>query len=171
MERQASDVCIHAPELLTRREQIRDAFATGIMWALYAYLWLPLISLLAWILGFEFAYDVMIRAGGSVHLKTVLYWYGIAVSTIFVAFGVWSLSNRLRFGNRERRGHLDAVTDDSFMTFFGISAADLERLRTGRSLVLELDAVGAIREIADSVSASSRTPGWERRREESADDQ
>ena len=165
------DVFIDAPELLTGRQQLRDTVVTGVMWALYAYLWVPLISLLAWILGFEFAYDVMIRAGGAAHLRSVLYWYGIAIALIFVVFGVWSRSNLLRFGGQNRRDNFDRIEDQSFMAFFGISAEELEQLRTSRSLTLELDAVGAITEIAKGESAAQLRPVGQRRDEEPGDDE
>ena len=163
MTERNDDICIDSPELLTGRQQIRDTVVTGVMWALYAYLWVPLVSLLAWILGFEFAYDVMIRAGGATHLGTVLFWYAIAITTIFVVFGVWSLSNLLRFAGHNRRGNFDRIEDQSFMAFFGISAEELEQLRTSRSLTLELDAVGAIREIADGKSVAQPRPVGQRR--------
>ncbi len=165
------DVFIDAPELLTGREQLRDTVVTGVMWALYAYLWVPLVSLLAWILGFEFAYDVMVRAGGAAHLRAVLFWYGIAITTIFILFGVWSVSNLLRFGGQNRRDNFDRVGDQSFMAFFGISAEELERLRTSRSLTLELDAVGAITEIANGQSAAKLRPVGQRRDEETSNDE
>lgn len=170
MVRRVADICIDSPELLTRRQQLRDKLVTGLMWALYAYLWLPLISLMAWILGFEFAYDVMIRAGGAAHLRTVLYWYGVAIATIFVVFGVWSLSNRARFSSQNRRGALDRIEDQSFMGYFGISADELGLLRRGRSLTLELDAAGAIREIGERVSGSALGGSPERRQDKSAGD-
>lgn len=166
MRQGAKEVCIEAPELLTRREQLRDALATGFMWALYAYLWLPLISLLAWVLGFEFAYDVMVRAGGAAHLRTVVFWYLVAITTIFVIFGAWSLSNRLRFAGHNRRDHFERVSDESFLAFFGIQEDELALLRTSRSLTLELDAVGAIREIAAADSAPPAVAGRQRRYQE-----
>ena len=52
-----SQKTIAAPHLLTRRHRARDTLLTAIMWALYLYLWLPALSLVAWILGIEFAYD------------------------------------------------------------------------------------------------------------------
>jgi poly-beta-1,6-N-acetyl-D-glucosamine biosynthesis protein PgaD len=150
MNQVTSDVCIHAPELLTRREQVRDRFATGIMWVLYAYLWLPVISLAAWVLGFEFAYDVLVRAGGFAHLKTLLYWYGLTIAIIFVAFGAWSFSNRMRFAGNDRRRHLTPVTNESLAAFFEISEDDLAMLRRGRSLSVGFNAVGAISEIQET---------------------
>lgn len=170
MSEQDTDVCIDSPELLTGREQLRDAVMTGVMWALYAYLWVPLISLLAWILGFEFAYDVMIRAGGAAHLTTVLLWYAVAVTTIFVLFGAWSLSNLLRFAGHNRRGNFDRIEDQSFMAFFGISAKELKQLRSSRSLTLELDAVGAITEISEGESGAAPAPTRQRRDQKAAKD-
>lgn len=171
MSGRPADICIEAPELLTRREKLRDTVATGIMWALYVYLWLPLVSLMAWILGFEFAYDVMIRAGGTAHLRTVLLWFAVTITTIFVIFGTWSLSNLLRFAGHDRRGSFDRVEDQSFMAFFGISAEELDRLRGSRSLTLELDAVGAIREIADGPSRPEPAPTRQRRDQKAAEDE
>lgn len=155
MREHADSVCIDSPELQSPREQLRDTLATGFMWMLYAYLWLPLISLMAWVLGFEFAYDVMIRAGGAASLRTVLFWYAIAVTTILIAFGAWSMSNRWRYGAQNRRAALDEVSDESLMAYFGISAEVLAQLRSGRALALELDSVGAIGEIAEAQSGGA----------------
>ncbi len=149
MNQVTSDVCIHAPELLTRRERTRDRFATGIMWVLYAYLWLPAISLAAWVLGFEFAYDVLVRAGGFAHLKTLLYWYGLTIATIFVAFGGWSFSNRRRFAGNDRRRQLNPVTNEGLAEFFRISEDDLAVMHRGRTLSVGFNSYGAICEIEE----------------------
>jgi len=169
MRDSADEICIDRPELQSPRERLRDTLATGFMWLLYAYLWLPLISLMAWILGFEFAYDVMIRAGGAAHLRTVLFWYAVAITTILVMFGTWSLSNRWRYGAQNRRTVLSRVSDESFIAYFGISADDLARLRSSRFLVLELDAVGAIGEIAVPPSAGGAADGARGRQQECDD--
>jgi len=170
MRDSADEICIDARELQTPRERMRDTLATGFMWLLYAYLWLPLISLMAWVLGFEFAYDAMIRAGGAAQLRTVLFWYAVAIGTILIVFGTWSLSNRWRYGAQNRRTVLSCVSDESFIAYFGISADDLARLRSSRCLVLELDAVGAIGEIGAAPSAGSAADGA-RGRQHECDDQ
>ena len=73
------DIYINEPQLMSRRQRIGDAMATGLMWALYSYLWAPLVSLVEWLLGFEFAYDVMVRAGGLHVLEEVMYFYGLMI--------------------------------------------------------------------------------------------
>ena len=78
------DIHIDAPHLLTPRRRVTDAVATAVMWVLYSYLWAPFISLVAWLLGFEFAYDVMVRAGGAQGLGDILLWYGLILICIII---------------------------------------------------------------------------------------
>lgn len=138
---------INAPELLSRRRRLSDAFVTGLMWLVYTYLWAPLLSLIAWILGFEFAYDVMIRSGGVKGLQTVLVWYGLMLGCIIIVVTGWSLLNRLRFSGRERR-HGEVVIDDcTLASTFGVDLSTLRELRNGRVVHLALDADGSIQGI------------------------
>jgi len=169
MRERADEVCIDAPELLTRRQQLRDTVVTGFMWVLYAYLWLPLISLVAWILGFEFAYDVMVRSGGAAQLRVVASWYLAAIALILAIFGAWSLSNRLRFSHQNRRGSFERISDQSYIAYFGISAEVLALLRHSASLALEFDAVGAIREIEDLRSGTGAGRDAQRREHKTRD--
>ena len=76
--------CIDQPDLLTARERARDTLMTAGMWGAYLYLWVPLASLAAWLLGFEFSYEVMVRAGGARDLERTLAIFGIAILLIFV---------------------------------------------------------------------------------------
>jgi biofilm PGA synthesis protein PgaD len=103
---------IESPESVPRRRRIADAVITAFMWAVYSYLWAPLISLVAWLLGFEFAYDVMVRAGGFEILKDILWFYSVMVACIFVVVASWSMINRRRFANDNRRKAIEPVTLD-----------------------------------------------------------
>ena len=135
-------VCIDAPELLTPRERTRDTLMTAGMWGVYLYLWVPLISLLAWLLGFEFAYDVMVRAGGARELVGVLQTYAGVIFVIFVVVTVWSLSNRARYRSHNRRHAGPTVPDESMADYFRVDAATLRQLRTTRRIELSFDADG-----------------------------
>ncbi len=138
---------INVPEMLSRRRRLSDAFVTGLMWMVYSYLWAPLISLVAWILGFEFAYDVMIRSGGIQGLKNVLSWYGLMLCCITIVVTCWSIMNRLRFSGRERRRGASIVDDYALAESFGIEMSELRKLRHARVACVSTDADGGIREI------------------------
>jgi len=147
MKASNDDIYINAPHLLSRRHRVVDAMATGLMWALYSYLWAPFISLVAWLLGFEFAYAVMVRAGGIHVLKDVAYWYGLMVVCIVIVVSAWSLVNRYRFANRGRRQAGKAVTDTAIAEKFALDPKQLNQLKTARALRLSHDEAGNIERV------------------------
>lgn len=138
---------IDSRQLVSRRRRVADAFFTGFMWVVYSYLWAPLVSLLAWLLGFEFAYDVMIRSGGLQGLRQVLAWYGLMLGCIVIVVTCWSLVNRLRFSGRERRKGASTVDDHALASAFGVELSALKELRNSRVARLSLDADGSIQHI------------------------
>lgn len=151
-----SELHIDAPHLLSQRRRLGDTIATGLMWILYSYLWLPLVSLLAWLLGFEFAYDVMVRAGGVDALKAVLWWYGIVLASIFVAVAVWSVVNRRRFANHDRRQNGQRVSDIEMTEYFALQHEELQTMRSARVISLSFDATGSIEQVDASRDGSER---------------
>ncbi len=156
---------ISAPELLSRRRRFGDAFITALMWFLYSYLWAPFISLIAWLLGFEFAYDVMVRAGGIHALKEVMWWYAVIVLCIIVIVATWSLVNRRRFSGHDRRQSGHQVTNDELARFFALSDDDFGRLRSARSMRIGLTEAGTVDQVdeirVDALSdrGAARIPG------------
>jgi len=135
---------IDAPELLTGAQRARDTFVTALMWLVYFYLWVPLLSLLAWLLGFEIAYDVMIRSGGARDLGGVLIVYLVIIVVIFCGVTTWSLTNRYRFGHLHRRRPTPGVSDAEMAGYFGVSADSLGTLRSARRVEGTLDDEGRI---------------------------
>ena len=130
-------ICIDAPDLLTAKERARDTLMTAGMWGAYLYLWVPLISLAAWLLGFQFAYDVMVRTGGARDLVHVLKMFGVAIALIFLVVTVWSYSNRARYRGNNRRHAGPAVPDESLAEYFGVEGCVLAALRTMRRVEID----------------------------------
>ena len=135
-------VYIDAPELMTAPERTRDTLFTAIMWLVYLYLWVPLASLFAWLLGFEFAYDVMIRAGRARDLGGVLLVYGVIVIVIAATVAFWSLGNRLRYGKLTRRVAHSAVTTDEMADYFNVDLEQVEKLRSAKLASITFDSDG-----------------------------
>lgn len=141
------DIYVNEPHLLSRRHRVSDALATGLMWVLYSYLWAPFVSLIAWLLGFEFAYDVMVRSGGINVLKEVMYFYGLMVLCIIMIVTAWSLINRHRFVNRDRRQAGKIITDGEIAEKFAIDLEQLNLLKTAQAIRLSHDEAGNIEQI------------------------
>ena len=128
-----------APEELSQRERARDTLITAVLWAVYLYLWVPLVSLLAWAMGFEFAYDVMVRAGGARDLLPILLEYLVVVSIIFSAFTIWSVSNRLRFRELNRRSRRAPVKDEALSEYFQIPISQIAAMRSRQVIHVSID--------------------------------
>ncbi len=133
---------IQAPELLSAPERRRDTLVTALMWVVYLYLWVPLVSLFAWLLGFEFAYDVMIRSGGARGLDKVLITYGISITLILATVAVWSIGNRLRYGRLSRRRSASEVKLEPMAEYFGVDLATGARLRSLKMASISFDSDG-----------------------------
>lgn len=142
---------IRAPHLLSRRRRVGDAFVTALMWLLYSYLWAPFISLIAWLLGFEFAYDVMVRAGGIRALKEVLWWYGTVAGCIFLIVATWSLTNRHRFAGHDRRASVRNVPGAELADYFALEPEDFQRMQSTRIMRVALSEAGEV-EAVDALA-------------------
>ena len=135
---------IYAPERLTPPERARDTFITAVMWTFYLYLWVPFLSLLGWLMGFELAYDIMIRSGGALDNATTFFAYAIVVGIIFCAVTGWSTLNRLRFRGVDRRRSSQRVGDQAAADYFNVTLDQLRELRSGKIFTVEVDESGQL---------------------------
>jgi len=142
-----SQIIIDKPRLRSAGTRTRDTVLTFLMWAVYFYLWLPLISLAGWLFGFRLFYDEMIVLGGYQTLTQVIGWYLLTIGLIVSSVVLWSYSNRQRFRGRERRRHSAPVSVETTTAFFNITEADLARLKATHRAVLVWDEAGQLTEI------------------------
>ena len=138
----AEQVQIDVPELLTRSERTRDTVFTAVMWAVYLYLWVPLLSFAAWWFGVELAYDVMVRSGGAATVWPAVAGYLSVIAVIWIVVVVWSLTNRARFRGAPRRKAAHCVTDEEIGAWFGVEAATLHSLRANKIAAVDFSADG-----------------------------
>jgi biofilm PGA synthesis protein PgaD len=147
-------VVIEFPVLRTRRQRVRDFGLTALMWGAFIYIWQPLISLGAWLIGYQFAYDALLRAGGLEGLQKVAVGYGIGVLVIFAVIFGWSMSQRIRFRGKDRRGAAAPVSDAALADKWSLAPQEVDALRSANYIRLDLDEAGNIEglEALSSVS-------------------
>ena len=163
MSTSQDEIYVDVPHLVSRQRKLGDALATGMMWILYSYLWAPLISLVAWLLGFEFAYNVMIRLGGLHTLPPLLIMYFSMLALILSSVVIWSLINRLRFSGQDRRKGVVPVTDTEIAEFFELEQSDLAAMREGEVFHLALnDNAGIERVELEDSTLGGDDPGGDR---------
>ncbi|HXV76871.1 MAG TPA: poly-beta-1,6-N-acetyl-D-glucosamine biosynthesis protein PgaD [Candidatus Polarisedimenticolaceae bacterium] len=143
------DRTIDARDRLTQKIRRRDGVLTIVLWVVYAYLWLPLVSLFAWYLGFSFAYRLVEQAGGPSRLVRLLAWF--ALFAVVAAAGVvtWSRLELRRFGVRERRRSSPVLTPQQEIDHWQIEQGRFDQIRNSQRLLIDLDARGRFLSVAD----------------------
>lgn len=145
-ERREQQIFIHAPGLRQPHRRAGDQVLTFIMWVIYAYLWLPLISLIAWFIGIDLFYQEMVINGGFDAFVELSGWYLAIIVLILLAVISWSASNYFRFHDRQRRKPRPAVTDSELQSWFGVGAEQHAKMRDAANMVLSFDENGRIEE-------------------------
>lgn len=126
-ERRENQIFIHAPGLRRPHRRAGDQLLTLIMWGIYAYLWLPFISLIAWYLGIDLFYQEMVVNGGFDAFLNLSGWYLLVIFLILVVVFGWSSSNYRRFHDKSRRREQDRASDAEIAAWFGVQT-DVHRL-------------------------------------------
>ena len=128
----------HRDRLASTRRGVAGVL-TAFAWLLYAWLWLPLITLLAWFVGLRTAYLRLYLEDQGVDAFVLLALPLIALGCALLMVG-WAEYNRLRFARRERRRRPADIGQEEVHAALGGTPALAERLRSGRIVTLSLDA-------------------------------
>jgi biofilm PGA synthesis N-glycosyltransferase PgaC len=94
---------IDRADLQTLGQRSVSGVLTTVFWLLWAYLWLPLLALIAWALGLEQAYKYMIVEGGYWEVLRLLGIYTVVILLMGGSLVGWATYNILRYGKRGTR--------------------------------------------------------------------
>ena len=132
---------IERPDLQPPGQRVAYRVVTAIAWVVWAYLWLPLITLLAWFLGARTFVRELVVPEQSFILATGFV-YLLVILTIGAIVVTWSRYNLARFGGRDRRQHPPPPTREDVESHFELSDGVLDTLRSGRRTVVHYDPEG-----------------------------
>lgn len=135
---------IESPSLQELRQRYAFAALTFVFWVVWFYLWIPLVSLVAWLFGFELLYDEMILFDGLRALRDLLGWYALVIFLLGFSLGAWAWYNLKRFGVREKRRQAPAVTPLEIAERFGLAEEEVAALKTARRIVFSHDDDGRV---------------------------
>jgi biofilm PGA synthesis protein PgaD len=160
-------IIINRPELQSPLQRVTTRGITFVFWVVWIYLWLPLISLAAWLVGIHLFRAHMLDNDGYKALFSDVHQYAIVIVIIAAVLIGWARYNLLRFrdkGNRKASRHVDL---DAQAQFFKTEPQQLRRWREAKRLVIHHDKQGNITQVetgtptpATHVDASvGATPG------------
>ena len=139
------DSTIQFKQMLSGRYRAREAVLTTLLWMLYGYLWLPLVSFVAWYFGIDFAYERVIKAGGPDQLILLLLWFFIIFLVILLIVVTWSgLQYSLYKGDGERRNRGTVFDLAAEREVWQIDEALQQRIKSDKVQTVVLDAQARI---------------------------
>jgi len=138
---------IDMPNLQTIRQRYASTVITFIFWIFWFYLWLPLISLIAWVLGIDLFYERMVVNGGFDTFVETLPFYALVVVSIGALLITWGIYNLQRFRGKERRTHVHPADASTIANYFIVDPVQLNEWQTTKNLVIHLDSLGMIQNV------------------------
>ncbi|HUA78878.1 MAG TPA: poly-beta-1,6-N-acetyl-D-glucosamine biosynthesis protein PgaD [Dyella sp.] len=97
-----AELVINRPERQPALQRTLFALITMVAWTMWVSLWLPVLTLIAWLLGLGDAYKQL----GLIHPLRAADNLSMILSVAAVcalSIGVWSQYNRIRFSGKQRR--------------------------------------------------------------------
>jgi biofilm PGA synthesis protein PgaD len=135
---------IDRPGLQTARQRLLFGSMTIMFWALWIYLWLPVLALIGWALGFKIAYYEMVVKNGYVGLLHLLGFYATVVLCLGGSLLIWAYYNLARFRGVMRRKSVPTSSNPGVSERYGIAPEVLSKWLREQRLVLHHDAGGRL---------------------------
>ncbi|RJP81417.1 MAG: poly-beta-1,6-N-acetyl-D-glucosamine biosynthesis protein PgaD [Desulfobacteraceae bacterium] len=111
---------IDNPGLRSVLRNIGELTFTSAMWALWVYLFFPIINIILWVLGIGNFYEKVIEHSDYLRLLELVRNCGGTVVGIFLVLWLWGFYNYHRFGKRNRRLDNQPVAPEKMAEFFDV---------------------------------------------------
>lgn len=126
---------INMPDLVARHAKISGNVFTVVFWGFFVYLWMPLITILAWSLGLYRSYSEFVYTQELSNLKHLAFFYTIIVLALGGTLLMWALQEYLRFRNVNRRLEPMAVEIHELEKYADISVDKITAAQSARRIV------------------------------------
>ncbi|HVK52986.1 MAG TPA: poly-beta-1,6-N-acetyl-D-glucosamine biosynthesis protein PgaD [Pseudoxanthomonas sp.] len=129
---------IHKPHAQPRLKRAAWGFVTVAFWGVYIYLWLPLLTLILWLLGVRTAFFELYSRQHQVEPFLVLSIPLIAAVCACVLIA-WAEYNRFRFASKDRRNPQRDVDRHAVAERLGANAALADELGQAKVVLLRMN--------------------------------
>jgi biofilm PGA synthesis protein PgaD len=139
-----NSLIIDEPSLQTLKQRFAYSLVTFLFWTVWIYLWLPVISLVAWLAGFHLFYQEMIVQNGAQLFFDLVTFYGLTILSIGIVFLSWAWYNLARFRGKERRKSAKGVEKADLARLFSVEVDQLGKWHKAKRLIIYHDEEGEI---------------------------
>lgn len=141
---------IKRPDLQSLQQRTLYGAITVAFWAVWIYLWVPLLALLAWLLGFQQAHKYMVTFDGYGALGHVLEVYALVIVMLGGSLIIWATYNILRFRGIEKRIARPGVSQADIGHDLDQEELQVSRWQNDRVLVVRYDDAGQMTTVRGS---------------------
>ncbi len=128
------NLIINRPDLKTRALLIGEGILTTLFWGFWAYLWLPIISLIAWLFGFQILYIHMVELGGFDGLLHQMGTFSSGIGIFSGTLAVWSFYNLKRYGSYNRRNKTLRTNTKQMAEEFSVTYEIIDDIRKSKTV-------------------------------------
>ena len=146
---------IERPDLQTRGQRTLYGTLTIAFWAFWIYLWVPILALLAWLLGFQQAYEYMVELGGYHHVLDVLKTYSLVILILGGSLVLWAGYNIFRFRGVEKRAARPNVTHTDIAGDLEHDPKSVQHWQDAQHLTVSHDDAGRLLDVRHGPSSSA----------------
>ncbi|AWH54383.1 poly-beta-1,6-N-acetyl-D-glucosamine biosynthesis protein PgaD [Stenotrophomonas sp. ESTM1D_MKCIP4_1] len=126
------------PERLARQQRFLQRAATLLAWSAYAWLWVPLITLIAWLVGLRAGWERLFLLRNAVDPFFLAALPIIALFCGLLLIG-WAEYNRARFADADDRQRRSDVADAAVRARLQAPAQVMHTLRRHRVVTVRMD--------------------------------
>lgn len=152
-----SQVVIDRPDLQSGRQRALHSTLTFVAWTAWAYLWLPLVTAVAWFAGMRlFVREIIVPDPTT--MLIILALYLVVVSAMGALLVLWARYNRRRFGAGDRRTRVPREAAAPPLVELGLSGEQLTLIQEGDSLRVVHDRDGGVLRVVATPAAYRGIP-------------
>ncbi len=135
---------VDRPEVKSKLRLFSEWSLTTVLWSVYVYLFMPIVTFILWAFGVKLLYQELIEQAGFYEFLKVIQGGGLAVLIIMVIFFIWSYYNYLIFRIRgERRNKQVLVAqDDELAKVYNIDPDFLREAKSHSRFIVKVTAEG-----------------------------
>lgn len=132
------------PALAPLSNRVGWAFFTAFFWVMWVYLWMPLVTIILWALGFDLLNDYFIRdsKNNMGDMKHLFVLYASVVVVLGGSLLVWARTEFMRFHNVNRRTRPIPVEMGELAAFAHVAPERMAELSSVHRMIVHHDEHG-----------------------------
>ncbi len=158
LQEQTNPLILNKPHLVAPLTKVVSALVTIVFWGFFVYLWWPLLTLVAGMLGYH-TINELTYAADILNVRHLTVSYALIVLALSGSLLLWATVEYFRFRNLNRRRWPSAVAVADLASYASLQASYLQQMQTERRMVAHHDDHGGVMQFDGAQSKKAAADG------------